>query len=372
MSWRKQRTPALLAALLILAPCLGSCWGLASTAPQHAVWLYGFDDATFDNSATLELLQRMSISRVHLSLGGVASHRAIDPNSGGFDGAYTARLDDFITRAAADGIVVHAMSLEDPGFTRPSSHAFGQGLVENILAYNTNHPAASFAGLHINVEPYTPAVWTGHTLPDYAQLDGLVQDFGALLGLLRDDLDEHQANTGQDLEFSATVAWWFNEQAALGNVPSADAVLLAEHVDTLVPLVFDGVGATATAIAERSRDELAEAQTLIGIGAAEIGSWEDRLDVLAALDEEFSSNPSYVGTSTFHYHPLLTRYQAALPEPAGLGMLTLLFGLLLLTNRALGRPSAEPPCCHDDRFGTPAEAIPAPADSGRQTIRGDA
>ena len=305
---------------------------LVLAIPVDAVWMYGFP-AGWDNQTEVGFLSSLNINRVFLSMGNVLSHRKIDPASGSFDAAYTSRLTDFITLANASGISVHAMTLEDPSFTLTANHAFGQGLIANILAYNTNHPTAAFDGVHLDTEPNDPQVWTGAP-NDFNQLEGLMQQYENLAMDVRTQIDAYENAGGHPVAFSATVAWWFNEHADIQmDLPHGDAVLLAQHLDVIVPLVFGGTGSTAQEIIDRATDEILEAPTLIGIGSTDILTYSERLAVINALNNQFVGQANYQGTATFHYELLKEQFvQNTIPEPSAL----VLFGLGLLVILGFG------------------------------------
>jgi hypothetical protein len=286
-----------------IAGALFAAAGFSQVVPVHAVWMYGFE-AGFDNETEVSYLSRMGITQVYLSMGSVSAHRMIDPGYIEYDINYTNSLVDFITRAHDSGISVHAMTLEDPAFTLSENHPFGTGLIDNILSYNQNNPSASFDGIHIDVEPWDPAVWQSTDLSD---LNTLLAAYNALLSEVRNRLDIHESATGQKVRFSASVAWWFNEQADDGFLPNGDASLLSTYLDVLVPLVYDDIGDTVDDIVYRVDDEISEAPAVIGVGVHEFSSYHEVANVINGVNAYFSGEQNYLGTSIFEYD-LLKNY----------------------------------------------------------------
>ena len=110
--------------------------------------------------------------------------------------------------------------------------------------------------------------------------------------------------SGVDLELSASIAWWYNEQATNGNLPSGDASLIAQRVEVLVPMVYDGIGDTVQSLISRSEDEIAKAPTLIGIGASEFPTYVDLLGAVESLNSHFADTVNYEGVSIYEYQSL--------------------------------------------------------------------
>lgn len=269
----------------------------AQTGPVRAVWMYGFE-SSFNNATEVGYLSAMGINQVYLSMGSISAHKKIDQSDPGYSTTYTYRLSDFITRANAAGIRVHAMTLEDPDFTLTQNHALGEVLIGNILSYNAHNPLARFDGIHINVESWNPSLWQSGDLND---LDLLLDEFLGLLSWIRNQVDTHETVYGQSIVISFSVAWWFNEQADAGALPNGDAGLLSTYVDVLVPLVYDGVGSTFDGIVSRVDDEISEAPTVIGIGSHEFSSCYETQNIQSGLDEYYSQTPDFLGTSVFKY-----------------------------------------------------------------------
>ncbi len=304
--FQNMRRLQLIVGCFIVFMLTGSGIGMANTV--NGVWMYGFEDG-FDNAEEVGYLSDMGINQIYLSMGIAENHKLIDQGSGSYDGTYTAGLSDFITRSNNAGISVHAMTLEDPVFTYTDNHAAGFGLVDNILSYNTSNSGAAFDGIHINVDPWTLGDWDP---VDWVYNNNLLGQYIDLTSGISDQITTHS----QPLEFSATIAWWFNEEANNGILTNGYTTTLTENVDVLVPLVYDGVGGSWLDIVDRAGDEISEAPTLIGIGAHEFTSYSDVINAQTGLDAAFSGNSNYMGTSVFKYDSLKTQYLTSVaPEP---------------------------------------------------------
>ena len=303
---------------------LDSYWTteLTGARPRRTVWMYDFDSR--DNATQVGFLHSMNINQVFLS----TSTRRIDTASASYDAAYTSKLKDFVTLANSHGIRIHAMTLQAPNFTFPSEHANGVALVEHALAYNSAHPGATFDGIHIDTEPQALTEWDsipGETDADtWSRREGLIQDFVLLLSQLRTAIDA----SGQSIEFSAALPWWFNENAERCvdhaesppcsisgfRLPSGDATMLAQHLDVLVLMVFfdrpanpDLAGLDVDRLKNRSADEISETLTVIGINAdGDFGTatYSEVDAILNALTDHFVGEANYLGTAVFKYEAL--------------------------------------------------------------------
>jgi len=274
--------------------------------PVRAVWMYGLLE--WDNSTEIEYLSMMNINQVFLSLD-TAGGGQLDPANGIiYDDEYTDKLEHFITQAGLYGISIHAMTLEDSIFTLTEKHEDGLAQIESILAYCDDHPNAAFDGIHIDVEPHDRDLWLSG---DHADLELLLRQYVALLGDIRTAIDD----SGLSLDFSASIAWWYNEQAYNGELPSGDAELLTGFLDVLVPMVYDdaedssGLGVSFEDIEGKVEDENSEARTIVGVGAHKFGTYPDIASVIAELDTKSWPEPAnYGGTCVFKYATLKELY----------------------------------------------------------------
>ena len=292
----------------------GSAGKCKQPAPTNAAWMYGFSE--WDNATEVAYLSSMGINQVFLSVDSkkIDNTQTTPPANDTYDTAYTAKLVDFITRANAQGISIHAMTLQDPDFTLTEKHADALERIDHILAYCDQNPDAAFDGIHIDTEPHALQAWKDADWTTDTR-EQLMQQFVALAEQIRSDIDSWELSSGVSLEFSAAVAWWYNERAAGGNLPSGDAALLAQSLDVLVPMVYGGIGGSAQDIINRSSDEIPEAATLVGIGATEFSTYSEILGAVNALRDEFGGRVNYLGTSVFKYETLKQKWELNTHHP---------------------------------------------------------
>jgi murein DD-endopeptidase MepM/ murein hydrolase activator NlpD/opacity protein-like surface antigen len=270
---------------------------LNGVRPRRAVWMYGFGDPQWDSAVKLDFLFSMGVNQVFLSL----NVRKIDVGNSNYSATYTTALVDLINQARLRGISIHAMTLQDPVFTYTAHHASGVALVQNVLAYNSAHPGATLAGVHIDAEPHALQEWKDG---DWTVREALMQQYVALLSDIRNTIGPK----GGPLEFSAAIAWWYNEQAVSGNLPSGAATTLAQHLDVLAPMIYDdlynSMGGSAADIISRTSDEVGAAPTIIGIGALDLGTYANVAATAGDLTAQLAGSVNYLGTSTFGYDSL--------------------------------------------------------------------
>ena len=287
--------------IIIATSMLVEMEAIAETSQlMRCVWMYHFPE--FDNATEIKYLMELSVNQVFLSL----DVRKIDSTAGTFDRQYTQKLVDFIQRAKAPEIQIHAMTLEEPIFTYEVHHPDGLALIEHALQYCRTHPHEVFAGIHIDTEPHALEEWK-EAGDDWTRRELLMAQYVQLLSKIRHALDKSDV----DLEFSASIAWWYNERADSGDLPSGDAVLLATYLDCLAPMVYDGIGGTAEEIIKSASDETAEAKTLIGMGVHEFDTYIDLMNVIKQVNHHFAEYENYQGVSIFKYETLKEAYIAS-------------------------------------------------------------
>lgn len=260
--------------------------------PRSAVWAYDLAKSTGENAAAVSRLAAFGFDLVFLSAGsGRISESGPDREC----------LADFVTQARERGIAVHAMILEDPVFTLTAKHSRALEHVRRVLAYNAAHPAAAFAGIHLDTEPHALPAWARATAEER---ENLLRQYVALLATVRDALAIGTADAGQKLILSAAIGWWYNAAADRG-LPSGDAALLATHLDLLVPMVYGGIGRSVEDIVARVQDTVRKAPTIIGLGAQEFPTASALRQVIAGL-EAYSWVPAtnFRGTAVFRYESL--------------------------------------------------------------------
>ena len=173
--------------------------------------------------------------QIFLSLGGMLAHQQLDPSNFNHDAEYASAMQEFISRANGLGIAVHAMTLEDPSFSFSTTLPQALTLVDHIIAFCDGHPGSPFSGIHVDTEPHDPRAWQSQ---DLSQLKSIMRQYLRLLERVRSSLD----NSGLALELSASIAWWYNDPARNGNLPSGDAASIGQRIEVLVPMVYDGIG----------------------------------------------------------------------------------------------------------------------------------
>jgi hypothetical protein len=255
-----------------------------------AVWLYRFRD--LESEAVLADLQRRQVNRVFLSV-----PRTLLTESGG-------KLARFLSGAHRKGMEVHAMLLEDPSFVLRENHPRAKRDVETLIAYCREHPAAAFDGVHLDAEPHVLFQGKGkRTDADWAANEALMQQYGELLAQTFRQVRESglKGISNRPLSLSAAVAWWHNERAKDGHLPSGAVKTLTRYLDFVVPMVYDGIGGSAADVARRVDDELAEAPTLVGVARKEYPSDDALRTAISALNERYAASPNFRGVSVFEY-----------------------------------------------------------------------
>jgi hypothetical protein len=292
-----QRIRRLLLTAFLLATCgphLGSgarAQAARPVAPKVAVWLYRFRD--LDNDALLANLKARGVGRVFLSVPRSLLMQSVD------------KLQSFVAKAHAAGIEVHAMTLEDPSFVLQENHARASREIDALLAYCREHPAASFDGIHLDAEPHMLFQGKGErTAADWAANEALMKQYSALLEQTSRQVQERglKGLSGQPLRLSAAIAWWYNERAKDGPLPSGSAKLLGKSLDFVVPMVYDGIGGSAADVIRRVDDELQAVPTVIGVARKEYPSEEALQSAIEKLNERYSASPNFQGVCVFEYH----------------------------------------------------------------------
>ena len=129
-------------------------WGasLSSQLKGRAVWMYHFSD--LDNEETVKDLRDMGINIVFLS----TDSSKLLPSGENSSIIYTQKIHDFIGKAHNAGIKIHAMTLEDTGFTFSKYHKRGEELIKWIVDFSVySKPNEAFDGIHIDTEPHSLA-----------------------------------------------------------------------------------------------------------------------------------------------------------------------------------------------------------------------
>lgn len=135
-----------LLALLLALASLASAAPPPAAAGQRAIWLW--DSSVASRPATVvNALRRERVGTVFL----FAAPRSLR--------RHPQRFSDFLARAHAAGMVVHALNGE-PQWVMPVGEADAQDFFAAIAAFNAAAPPdRRFDAIHLDVEPYTLDTW---------------------------------------------------------------------------------------------------------------------------------------------------------------------------------------------------------------------
>lgn len=283
----------LIASILVgisVTPPLAVAQPSRPTPPKLAVWLSRFRE--LDNDEILANLRQRQVGTVFLSV-----PRSLITQS-------SEKLQGFIAKSHAAGLEVHAMTLEDPLFVRRENHPKAQREIAALLSYCREHPETSFDGVHLDAEPHVLFQGKGARTPeDWSANEALMQQYVELLAQTSRQVRESslKGRSHQPLRVSAAIAWWYNERAKDGNLPSGAARTLGKYLDFVVPMVYDGIGGSAADVSRRIDDELADVPTMIGVARKEYPSQEALDTAIRSLNEQYGQRPTFRGISIFEY-----------------------------------------------------------------------
>lgn len=285
--------------ILIISSLLLISFNTASASSVRAVWMYNF--SVLDNVSTIDKLNDLDINRVYL---GVSAKKLL-PNGESASVDYTNKLKQFIALATAKNIQIHAMTLMGNTFFLNSKHARSEEMVGWIVNYqNSVAITEQFSGIHIDTEPHTLTAWkSAKRAGDWNTVEQIMSQYIVLLSKLEPIV--HSADSS--LDFSAAIQWKYNEWAEQGLLPSGDAELLGEYLDTLVPMVYGTE--SIFKIQQRSEDEFNETSTVVGIDAKSFKNYSDILYVQRTLDYHNRRNHKYLGTAVHYFSTLYKKYQ---------------------------------------------------------------
>ena len=279
--------------------CLLLFTAIANAAPVRAVWMYNF--SILDNSSTINKLTSLGINRVYLGI----SAKKLLPQGKKASAEYTNKVREFVSLAAAKNIQIHAMTLMGNSFFLRKNHAKSVEMISWIIDYqNDVLPDEQFSGIHIDTEPHTLAEWkSAKKTGDWEAVENLMAQYVELLSKLDPIIHSNMSS----MEFSAAIQWKYNEWAAQGLLPSGDAGVLSQYLDTLVPMVYGT--SSIFKIQERSEDEFSKAQTVVGIDVKSFESYSDILYVQRTLDYHNRRNTNYLGTSVHYFSNFYKKFQ---------------------------------------------------------------
>lgn len=272
---------------------------LFSKSATKAIWMYRFSER--NNRKTIKELEKLGINLVFLS----TDSSKLLPSGNNASRKYTKKMRNFIKKAHKAGISVHAMTLEDTGFTFPKYHARGAQLVEWIIDFSESSKTKEpFDGVHIDTEPHGLPAWSDALkTQDWVKMEKIMQQYVQLLEIISDTLK----SSSVALPFSPAIHWKYNKWAAEGKIPSADPENLARYVDFLVPMIYEVSGSAK--IYSRSIRTASKVPTLVGISAIDFSGYEPLVDTSLALSERYKAEGKYMGTAIFKLSTLSDLYE---------------------------------------------------------------
>ncbi|MFH0887079.1 MAG: hypothetical protein V1843_02805, partial [bacterium] len=294
----------IIAMLFLLAITISGCDSLINLSNQggntptssiiKAVWMYNI--ATIDNTATTDALKNMGINTVFLSV-----DDTLLPGGSSYSATYTDKVKDFITKANTNSISTHAMILEAPTYTYTTNHTSALSHVQTVINFCKNNTATAFSGIHIDVEPHALPEWT--TTYTGTQ-EALMQQYISLLSQIHDLI---KGSSGlSSLNFSAAIAYWYNEKYLEGVLPSGSAANIARYVDTMIPMAY----ATTLPVYNQSSDEVAAGPAIVGIDASNYSTYASISREITSLNANFAASANYRGACVFKYDTLKALYDA--------------------------------------------------------------
>jgi len=160
---------------------------------SYSTWLWNTNEITYNSDNILNFLVANNVTDLHLQV------------NYGIDYAY---YQDFISRAAANNIAVHALE-GSPDWVLPEGTVYQDYFFNWLTDYQANSaPEARFKGMHLDVEPY-------HYSTGYGT------DPNGVLGRYQDYL-MHAKTVANNLQLNLAIdiPFWFNEvqySTAYGN-----------------------------------------------------------------------------------------------------------------------------------------------------------
>lgn len=223
-----------LGASLALLGVAGGCAPLApgSSAPvnsrETAMWVYGAERWTpAERDAQLARFATLA-RRLYLSVEDSARLLVDEP-----DGT---RLGELLDRAAAHGIAVEAMLLQDPSWAGDPVGSAER--VRRVVAYHAARRASGrpgFAGLHFDIEPHSEEVWACATPAERAAtLRSLHEVFRRARAVT------HAGSPAPAPLLTAALPWWLGHLSV--EVPSAAPAEWLVELDEVVLMVYGDPG----------------------------------------------------------------------------------------------------------------------------------
>jgi hypothetical protein len=202
------------------------------------------------------------------------------------------------------GITVHAMILQDTRWLDDPGGA--RERLGRVLALNRIRPDRAFAGVHVDVEPYSLEDWECGGISERRVL---VQKLQALLTHIASAIPPPGKGGGGRLRLSAALPWWIGSLSA--DVPEASPRRFFESLDEIVLMAYGDpggpvVGGSARALLQRLEDARlwrgipADKGIRIGLATYEYASAGDLLAAVRELDKALGRHTGYRGTAIFH------------------------------------------------------------------------
>ncbi len=266
---------------LALSVALAMSW--PAGAAEHSVYFYGLKDVTADEwSANVVRWSREGLSRITVSLEAGREFLLNDP-------AQTARLSGFFRLAAAHGLRIEGMVLQDPSWALTPMDA--RRRLRKVLTFAAGC-GCSLDSVQIDVEVYTaPKLFGGREW----------ERFTDLVSALRLELNRGQST----VRFNAALPWWIYHGASevqLRRIAAAiDAAALMSYGDENgVPVAADEatfrrkVYPSITALAVHG------IPFRVGVAKYEHRSGASMAQFVSFLDRLFPRDSGYQGISCFH------------------------------------------------------------------------
>jgi len=202
------------------------------------------------------------------------------------------------------GITVRAMVLEDSRWLDDPAGAVHR--VARVLELNRLDPDRTFAGVHVDVEPWTLDEWDCGGIPERR---ALVQKLQRLFARIASAIPPGRKGGGDGLPLSAALPWWIGSLAS--DIPEASPRRFFDSLDEIVLMAYGEpggplVGGSARALLQRLEDgrlwrDVPRGKGIrIGLATYEYASRDDLLAVSRELDRALARYPAYRGTAIFH------------------------------------------------------------------------
>jgi len=227
-----------------------------------------------------------------------------------FNATYEAKIYRLLQFAMLQYISIHFMTCEDSAFWNPVTDSHAAELVRLFLNYSLHIAPLYFDGITIDVEYYgekTSPAWNWsdfnanrYNIGNYLISNGFIN----LSHFLSDEIHAHNQIYGDDLQFSAALAW-FQHDAALKGLINGSYTELRNYYDFLIPMHAE-MRLTPDQLYERNKEEIEILPMTIGIGSIDYTDFGLLARDINILSEKFQGNPHYLGICMYSYEYLIT------------------------------------------------------------------